>query len=156
MPLISIEELAATLTGPGPLIGLDIGTKTIGIAVSDRLRKIATARTLIRRRKFQSDARLLLDLAATEEAAGFVIGHPLNMDASEGPRAQSSRAFAGNLAKLTEAPLTLWDERLSTRAAERVLIASNASRVRRSQLIDKVAAAWILQAVLDRLADLGK
>jgi putative Holliday junction resolvase len=154
MPLISIEELAGALPAAAPLIGLDLGTRTIGIAVSDRLRKVASARTVLRRTRFQQDARALIELATKEAAAGIVIGLPLNMDGSEGPRAQATRAFARNLEKLTPIPLIFWDERLSTVAVERMLIDSDTSRARRAELVDKLAAAWILQGVLDRLADL--
>jgi putative pre-16S rRNA nuclease len=154
MTLISLEELAGTLPAVAPLIGLDLGSRTIGIAVSDRLRKVASARTVLRRTRFQPDAGALLELATKEGAAGIVIGLPLNMDGSEGPRAQATRAFARNLEKLTPIPLIFWDERLSTVAVERMLIDSDTSRARRAELVDKLAAAWILQGVLDRLADL--
>jgi putative Holliday junction resolvase len=154
MPLISLEELAGTLPAVAPLIGLDLGSRTIGIAVSDRLRKVASARTVLRRTRFQPDAGALLELATKEGAAGIVIGLPLNMDGSEGPRAQATRAFARNLEKLTPIPLIFWDERLSTVAVERMLIDSDTSRARRAELVDKLAAAWILQGALDRLTDL--
>jgi putative Holliday junction resolvase len=152
MPLISLEELSGTLPAAAPLIGLDLGTRTIGIAVSDRLRKVASARTVLRRTRFQQDARALIELATNEAAAGIVIGLPLNMDGSEGPRAQATRAFARNLERLTPIPLIFWDERLSTMAVERMLIDSDTSRARRAELVDKLAAAWILQGALDRLA----
>jgi putative Holliday junction resolvase len=126
--LSSPEELAQRLNGPAPLIGLDLGTKTIGVAVSDRLRTIATPRFTIKRAKFTADAEQLLTLAADESAAGFILGLPVNMDGSQGPRVQSTHAFARNLAKLTELPILLWDERLSTAAVERVLIESDRSR----------------------------
>jgi putative Holliday junction resolvase len=154
MSLISLEELSGTLPAAAPLIGLDLGTRTIGIAVSDRLRKVASARTVLRRSRFQQDARALIELATEEAAAGIVIGLPLNMDGSEGPRAQATRAFARNLEKLTPIPLIFWDERLSTMAVERMLIDSDTSRARRAELVDKLAAAWILQGALDRLATL--
>jgi putative Holliday junction resolvase len=154
MPLISLEELADTLPAVAPLIGLDLGSRTIGIAVSDRLRKVASARTVLRRTRFQPDAGALLELATKEGAGGIVIGLPLNMDGSEGPRAQATRAFARNLEKLTPIPLIFWDERLSTVAVERMLIDSDTSRARRAELVDKLAAAWILQGALDRLTDL--
>jgi putative holliday junction resolvase len=154
MPLMSLEELVGTLPAAAPLIGLDLGTRTIGIAVSDRLRKVASARTVLRRTRFQQDARALIELATEEAAAGIVIGLPLNMDGSEGPRAQATRAFARNLEKLTPIPLIFWDERLSTVAVERMLIDSDTSRARRAELVDKLAAAWILQGALDRLAAL--
>jgi putative Holliday junction resolvase len=152
MPLATTDDLAATLTGPAPLIGLDLGTRTIGVAVSDVLRTVATARTVIARTKFTADARSLLDLAAQEKAAGIVLGLPVNMDGSEGPRAQSTRAFVRNLERLTPLPIVLWDERLSTAAVERMLIAGDTSRAKRAEVIDKLAAAWILQGFLDRLA----
>jgi len=152
MALISLEELVSALPDAAPLIGLDLGTRTIGIAVSDRLRKVASARTVLRRTRFQQDARALLELAAGEAAAGFVIGFPLNMDGSEGPRAQATRAFARNLERLTPIPLIFWDERLSTAAVERMLIEGDTSRARRAELVDKLAAAWILQGALDRLS----
>jgi putative holliday junction resolvase len=154
MALISLEELAGTLPAVAPLIGLDLGSRTIGIAVSDRLRKVASARTVLRRTRFQPDAGALLELATKEGAGGIVIGLPLNMDGSEGPRAQATRAFARNLEKLTPIPLIFWDERLSTVAVERMLIDSDTSRARRAELVDKLAAAWILQGALDRLTDL--
>jgi putative holliday junction resolvase len=155
MAVTTLEDLASTLPHAAPLIGLDLGTRNIGIAVSDRLRTVATARSVLRRTRFQADARSLIDLAAGEAAAGIVIGLPLNMDGSEGPRAQATRAFARNLSRLTAMPLILWDERLSTAAVERMLIAGDTSRARRAELKDKLAAAWILQGVLDRLAALS-
>lgn len=155
MPLASPEDLAALLHGPAPLIGLDLGAKTIGVAVSDVLRTVATARLVIRRTKFTADAAALIDLAAREKAAAFVVGLPVNMDGGEGPRAQSTRAFVRNLERLTALPVLLWDERLSTAAVERMLIEGDTSRARRAQVVDKLAAAWILQGALDRLAALG-
>jgi putative Holliday junction resolvase len=149
--LSSPEEFAICLSGPAALIGLDLGTRTIGVAVSDRLRTIATPRFTIKRAKFTTDAEQLLKLAAEENAAGFVLGLPVNMDGSQGPRVQSTNAFARNLAKLTDLPILLWDERLSTAAVERVLLDSDRSRARRAELVDKMAAAWILQGALDRL-----
>jgi putative holliday junction resolvase len=154
MALMSLEDLAGKLPAAAPLIGIDLGSRTIGIAVSDRLRKVASARTVLRRTRFRQDARTLIELAAGEAAAGIVIGLPLNMDGTEGPRAQATRAFARNLSGLTPIPLTFWDERLSTMAVERMLIASDTSRARRAELVDKLAAAWILQGALDRLATL--
>lgn len=137
--------------GPGPLIGLDLGTKTIGVALSDLSRTIATARNTIVRTKFQADAAALLALAAAERAAAFVLGLPLNMDGSEGPRAQAVRAFARNLAAKTDIPVALWDERLSTVAVTRTLLEADASRARRAEVVDKLAAAYLLQGALDRL-----
>ena len=150
----SLEHLAGRIAPGRPLIGLDLGTRTIGVAVSDLTRQIATARLTIRRSKFTADAQALLALAAAEKAAGFILGYPVNMDGSEGPRAQSTRAFATNLSRLTDLPIALWDERLSTAAVERALIAAERSRARRAALIDKLAAAYILQGALDRLANM--
>jgi putative Holliday junction resolvase len=148
----SPDDLRSLLTGPACLIGLDLGSKTIGVAVSDRLRTIASPRLTIRRSKFAADAAQLIELAASEQAAAFVLGLPINMDGSAGPRVQATHAFARNLAKLTDLPIALWDERLSTAAVERMLIEADRSRSRRAELIDKLAAAWILQGALDRLA----
>jgi len=136
-------------------MGLDLGTKTIGVATSDPDRKIATAVETIARTAFTADARRLLALAAERNAVGFVLGLPINMDGSEGPRAQSTRAFARNFAKLTELPIALWDERLSTAAVERELIAADVSRAKRAAVIDQHAAMFILQGALDRLSRLG-
>jgi len=133
------------------LMGLDLGSKTIGIATSDLTRQIATPLTTIARKKFTQDAEQLLALAARESVGLFVLGLPVNMDGTEGPRCQSTRAFARNLAKLTSIPITFWDERLSTAAVERMLIEADTSRARRDQVIDKLAAAWLLQAALDSL-----
>lgn len=154
--LSSPEELAVLLDAPAPLIGLDLGSKTIGVAVSDRLRGIASPRETVKRTKFAADAARLLDIAVTEKAAGFVLGLPVNMDGSQGPRVQSTNAFARNLSKLTDLPILLWDERLSTAAVERLLIEADRSRARRAELVDKMAAAWILQGALDRLAGIRR
>src|SRR5437016_7174942 len=151
-PVLPLVEVAAHLPPRGALIGLDLGTKTIGVASSDPDRRLATAVETIARKTFSSDAARLLALAAERRAAGFVLGLPINMDGSEGPRAQSTRAFARNLARLTELPIALWDERLSTAAVERELIAANVTRARRARVIDQHAAAFILQGALDRLA----
>ncbi len=147
----TIEAFAAALPPVGALAGLDFGEKTIGVAVSDRMRSVATPLETIRRTKFTADAARLLEIAADREIAGFVLGLPLNMDGSEGPRCQSTRAFARNLDRLTPLPLGFWDERLSTVAAERALLEADASRKRRGQVIDHVAAGVILQGALDRL-----
>ena len=136
-------------------MGLDLGTKTIGVATSDPDRKIATAVETIARTAFTADARRLLALAAERDAVGFVLGLPINMDGSEGPRAQSTRAFARNFAKLTDLPIALWDGRLSTAAVERELIAADVSRAKRAAVIDQHAAMFILQGALDRLNRLG-
>jgi putative Holliday junction resolvase len=136
----------------GVLIGLDLGTKTIGVAASDPDRRVAAPVETIWRQRFNFDARRILDLALERRATGLVLGLPINMDGSEGPRAQSTRTFARNLARLTELPIALWDERLSTAAVERALIAADASRAQRKSVIDQHAAAYILQGALDRLA----
>lgn len=148
----TIADFAAALPAEGVLLGLDPGTKTIGVALSDRRRSIATARRVIRRKKPAADMAELLALIEEHGACGIVLGLPLNMDGSEGPRAQSARAFARNLAARMAMPIVLWDERLSTVAAERALLEADASRKRRSEVIDAVAAAYILQGALDRLA----
>src|SRR4029077_10853151 len=153
--ILPLADAAAHLPPRGALIGLDLGTKTIGVATSDPDRKLATAVETIARKTFTADAKRLLALAAERNAVGFVLGLPLNMDGSEGPRAQSTRAFARNLGKLTELPIALWDERLSTVAVERDLIAADVSRKKRAAVIDQHAAAFILQGALDRLARLG-
>ena len=137
------------------MLGLDVGSKTIGIAVSDISRTIASARETIARTKFRDDAAALLAIAARVEACGLIVGLPLNLDGSEGPRVQSTRAFVHNLAALTPLPIAYWDERLSTAAAERVLLQADASRKRRAEVIDKAAAAYILQGALDRLSRLA-
>ena len=152
--ILSLADTAAHLPPRGALIGLDLGTKTIGVAASDPDRKLATGVETIARKTFSADAKRLLALAAERNAVGFVLGLPLNMDGSEGPRAQSTRAFARNLGKLTELPIALWDERLSTVAVERDLIAADVSRKKRAAVIDQHAAAFILQGALDRLARL--
>ncbi len=140
---------------PGrPLLGLDLGEKTVGLAVSDRRRGVATPLHTLKRVKFTVDAAAILALAGGREACGIVLGLPRNMDGSEGPRAQSTRAFARNLAALSPLPICFWDERLSTVAAERALIEADTSRKRRKEVIDAVAAGYILQGALDRLAHL--
>jgi putative Holliday junction resolvase len=150
--ILPLAEVAAHLPARGALIGLDLGTKTIGVAVSDPDRRIAAGVETILRTKFTADARRILALAAERRSAGIVLGLPVNMDGSEGPRAQSTRAFARQLATLTELPIGLWDERLSTAAVERELIAADASRAKRKAVIDQHAAIYILQGALDRLA----
>ena len=152
MPVLSLADAVAVLPPRGALIGLDLGSKTVGVAVSDPDRRVAAPVETISRQRFNLDARRILDLAAERRAAGFVLGLPINMDGSEGPRAQSTRAFARNLARLTELPIALWDERLSTAAVERALIAADASRAKRKSVIDQHAAAYILQGALDRLS----
>jgi putative Holliday junction resolvase len=150
--ILPLAELAAQLPERGALIGLDLGTKTIGVATSDPDRRIATPVETIHRKRLPIDAARLLALAAERNAAGFVLGLPVNMDGSEGPRAQSTRAFAHNFARFTELPISLWDERLSTAAVERELIAADVTRARRARVIDQHAAAFMLQGALDRLA----
>ena len=152
--ILPLVEAATHLPPRGVLIGLDLGTKTIGVAASDPDRRIATGVETVARKTFGVDAKRLLALAAERNAAGFVLGLPVNMDGSEGPRAQSTRAFARNLAKLTDLPIAFWDERLSTAAVERELIAADVSRAKRAAVIDEHAAMYILQGALDRLARL--
>lgn len=149
-----IETFAAALPRMAPIVGLDLGEKTVGVAVSDRLRSVATPLETIRRTKFTADAARLLEIVAAREVGGIILGLPLNMNGSEGPRAQSTRAFARNLARLTDVPIGFWDERLSTVAAERALLEADTSRARRKEVIDHVAASYILQGALDRLAHL--
>lgn len=149
---MTVAELEEIFQGPaGALIGLDLGTKTIGIALSDPGRRFAVPRIVVSRTKFTSDAEKLIEIAGENAAAGFVIGLPLNMDGSEGPRAQATRAFVRNMERLTVLPFVYWDERLSTVAAERALISMNVSRSKRAARIDAAAAAFILQGALDRL-----
>ena len=149
-----IPEFAAQLPRMGALAGLDLGTVTIGVAVTDSFRRVATPLETIRRTKFGKDASALLDILNKRQITGIVLGLPLNMDGSEGPRCQSTRAFARNLEPLTDLPITYWDERLSTVAAERALLEADTSRKRRAEVIDHVAASYILQGALDRLAHL--
>lgn len=152
--ILPLVEAAAHLPARGVLIGLDLGSKTIGVATSDPDRKLATGVETIARKNFSADAKRLLALASERSAVGFVLGLPINMDGSEGPRAQSTRAFARNLGKLTKLPIAFWDERLSTAAVERELISADVSRAKRAAVIDQHAAAFILQGALDRLARL--
>ncbi|MER9951117.1 Holliday junction resolvase RuvX [Mesorhizobium sp. M0047] len=154
MGTITIEELPARLTGGKTLAGIDLGDKTIGVAVSDQGFSFAHPRPVIMRRKFSLDAAVLLALLQKENAGAVVIGLPINMDGSEGPRAQKSRAFVRNMAQISDLPFVLWDERLSTVAAERTLIEMDFSRRKRAGKIDSAAAAFILQGVLDRLQSL--
>lgn len=147
-----IADFLTALPRSGAIAGLDLGTKTIGVAVSDGLRHIATPLLTIRRTKFTEDAAKLQEIVTSRALAGLVLGLPRNMDGSEGPRAQSTRAFARNISRLIPLPIGYWDERLSTVAAERALIEADTSRKRRAEVIDHVAAGYILQGVLDRLA----
>ena len=150
--VLTLEDLAAS-TPPGtPWLGLDLGEKTIGVAVSDTIRMIASPLSLVRKTKFTNDAQAVLKLMAGRKASGLVIGLPLNMDGTEGPRAQSCRAFARNLQRIRAVPCAFWDERLSTSAVERFLIGElDLTRKRRANVVDRTAAAWILQGALDRL-----
>lgn len=154
MIIEEISEFADSLAPMSALAGLDLGEKTIGIAVSDRLLSVATPLETIRRRKFGVDAARLLEIITERDLGGVVLGLPRNMDGSEGARCQSTRAFARNLTGLTDLPVTFWDERLSTVAAERALLEADTSRKRRSEVIDHVAAGYILQGALDRLRHL--
>ena len=151
MILEDIADFAPALPRGRPVMGLDLGTKTIGVAASDGLLSSANPVETIKRKKFGLDAARLMEIAVGRNAGGIILGLPRNMDGSEGPRAQSTRAFARNLQALTDLPITFWDERLSTVAAERALIEADMTRKRRSEVIDAVAAAYILQGALDRL-----
>lgn len=156
MILPDIESFRQALPVSGAVAGLDLGEKTIGVAISDLRRGVATPAEVIRREKFTLDAARLLALLGSRAVSGILLGLPLNMDGSEGPRAQSTRAFARNLEKLTELPMTFWDERLSTVAAERALLEADTSRKRRKEVIDAVAAGYILQGALDRMAHMDR
>lgn len=150
-PDLSLHDALSTIAADKRLMALDLGTKTIGVATSDRTRMIATPIETIARKKFTADAERLLAIIAAENIGLIVLGLPVNMDGTEGPRCQSTRAFARNFAKHSPVPIVFWDERLSTAAVERMLIAADASRAKRDEVIDKLAAAWILQAALDSL-----
>ncbi|MFD1327050.1 Holliday junction resolvase RuvX [Mycoplana ramosa] len=156
MATMTIEELAAVLERGQPIAGLDLGTKTIGLSVSDLGRRFATPRPVLKRVKFGIDAETLLAFAEAEKIAAFVIGLPINMDGSAGPRVQATRAFVRSMAEKTDIPFVFWDERLSTVAAERTLIEMDVSRKKRAERIDSAAASFILQGALDRLSALGK
>jgi len=144
------NDLAA-LPSAGKLLGLDLGTKTIGVAISDGVRYSATPLETIARKKFTLDAVRITELIAENEAVGVVLGLPLNMDGSEGPRAQSTRAFARNLAQRIQIPIAFWDERLSTAAVTRMMIDADVRRDKRAEVVDKLAASYILQGALERL-----
>ncbi|PPD01753.1 MAG: Holliday junction resolvase RuvX [Hyphomicrobium sp.] len=150
------EIFSAALSRNGRLIGIDAGTKTLGLALSDVSRMIASPLETIQRTKFSKDAQQLLALASTHEVLGFILGLPRNLDGSEGPRAQATRALARNLNKLTPLPILLWDERLTTALAERMLIDADQSRKRRAEVIDKLAATLILQSALDRFGQISR
>lgn len=145
------DDFRADLPASGPLVGLDLGTHTIGVAISDGFRQVASPLETIRRKKFGIDAKTLLAICEHRDVAAIVLGLPLNMDGSEGPRCQATRAFARNLDPLANLPIGFWDERLSTVAAERALLEADTSRRRRAEVIDHVAASFILQGALDRL-----
>jgi putative holliday junction resolvase len=154
--LIPIEELPALLASDARLLGLDLGSKTIGMALSDVTRSIATPYNTLRRTKFTEDAETIRQIIVTTQIGGLVVGLPFNLNGSEGPRAQSTRAFVRNLIPHIEVPIVFWDERLSTAAVERHLIEADASRKRRAEVIDRMAAAYILQGALDRLKRLSE
>ncbi len=147
----TFEDFAAALPPMSALAGLDLGEKTIGVAVSDRIGAVATPLETVRRKKFGIDSARLLEIIKARDLSGILLGLPRNMDGTEGPRCQSTRAFARNLSRLTELPIGFWDERLSTVAAERALLEADTSRRRRAEVIDHVAASYILQGALDRM-----
>ncbi|QFS82960.1 Putative Holliday junction resolvase [Roseivivax sp. THAF40] len=147
----TVEDAVEALPPMRALAGLDLGDKTIGVAVSDRLLSVATPLETIRRKKFTLDAEALIAILTAREIGGIVLGLPRNMDGTEGPRCQKTRAFARNLSGLWDGPITFWDERLSTVAAERALLEADTSRKKRAALIDHVAASYILQGALDRI-----
>ena len=156
MTVMTIEEMAAALQPGQAIAGLELGTKTIGLAMSDLGRRFATPRPVLRREKFTLDAEALLVFAEKEKVAGFVIGLPMNMDGSAGPRVQATRAFVRNMEQKTALPFVYWDERLSTVAAERALLEMDVSRAKRAERIDSAAASFILQGALDRLSMLSR
>jgi putative Holliday junction resolvase len=151
--LLAFSDFVAAIGAAGALIGIDPGAKRLGVAVCDSGRTIASPIAQITRAKFAADAEAILKLATERAAVGLVIGLPLNMDGSTGPAAQSARSFAANLAKLTPAPILMWDERLTTSAVTRTLIEADASRKRRGEVVDKLAAAYLLQGLIDRLQE---
>jgi len=155
MPVLELADFAAALPAYTPVAGLDLGEKTIGVAVSDATRAVASPLETIRKTKFTEDANRLFALMESRGAAGLVIGLPVNMDGTEGPRCQSNRAFARNLLRLRDLPIAFWDERMSTMAVNRMLIDEmDMTRARRAEVVDKAAAAWILQGALERLRSL--
>jgi putative Holliday junction resolvase len=156
MTVMTLEDLAGTLSTGQPLAGLDLGTKTIGLSLSDIGQRFATPRPVIKRVKFTEDAETLLSFAAKERVAAFVIGLPMNMDGSAGPRVQATRTFVRNMEQKTALPFVYWDERLSTVAAERALLEMDVSRAKRAERIDSAAASFILQGALDRLSSLRR
>lgn len=156
MAILTIEELAQTLQTGQAIAGLDLGTKTIGLAMSDLSRRFATPRPVIKRVKFTQDAEVLLAFAEKEKVFAFIIGLPMNMDGSAGPRVQATRAFVRTMGEKTALPFIFWDERLSTVAAERALLEMDVSRAKRAERIDSAAASFILQGALDRLSALAR
>ncbi len=154
--VITLDELPARLTRFSRLMGLDLGTKTIGLGLSDVERRLASPLETIQRKKFSEDVRKMIATADKYEVAAYVIGLPLNMDGSEGPRCQATRAFVRNMAALDQRPFVFWDERLSTAAVTRSLIDQDASRARRAEVVDRMAAAYILQGALDRLQAIAR
>jgi putative Holliday junction resolvase len=152
MAVVDITELSAATPPYSPLVGLDLGEKTIGVAVSDATRTVASPLDLIRKTKFTDDVNALFKLMESRHAGGIVIGLPVNMDGTEGPRCQSSRAFGRNLLRLRDIPIAFWDERMSSQAVNRMLISeADMTRARRADVVDKAAAAWILQGALERM-----
>ena len=148
---LTLEELTSRLPAGSRLIGIDLGTKTIGLALSDVTHTVGSPLTTIKRTKFGKDAAALFNLCEEHNVGGLVLGLPVNMDGTEGPRAQATRAFARNLANLSDLPIAFWDERLSTNAVTRTLLEADASRKRRGEVVDKMAAAYILQGALERI-----
>jgi putative holliday junction resolvase len=148
--VIETNSLTA-LPASGKIMGLDLGTKTIGVAISDGLRMAATPVETIKRAKFTADADRLLELIAKNNVTGIVVGMPLNMDGTEGPRAQSARAFVRNFSQKTQLPIVFWDERMSTMAVTRTMLEADLSRAKRAEVVDKLAASYILQGALERL-----
>ncbi len=149
--IVTLDDIKALLKPEQRLLGLDLGTKTIGVAVSDVNRTIASPLETIKRTKFKADVERLIHIAQDERACAIILGLPVNLDGSEGPRAQATRAFARNIAAAGAPPVAFWDERLSTAAVERAMIDADLSRKRRAKLVDKLAAAFILQGALDRM-----
>jgi len=155
MPVLELADFAAALPPYAPVAGLDLGERTIGVAISDATRAVASPIETIRKAKFTDDAKRLFALMADRGALGIVIGLPVNMDGTEGVRCQSNRAFARNLLRLRDLPIAFWDERMSTMAVNRMLIDEmDMTRRRRAEVVDKAAAAWILQGALDRMRSL--
>jgi putative holliday junction resolvase len=156
MPVLTLEDFAAALPPAGALAGLDLGEKTIGVAVSDSLRMVGSPLETLRRTKFTADLERLFAILDERRIGALVVGLPLNMDGTEGPRCQSNRAFARNLLTRRDLPLLFWDERLSTAAVTRMMIDEHdLTRKRQAQAVDKLAAAWILQGALERLRAFG-